>query len=546
LDVFGIILYSVLTFMATVSMVVFIEECVYIYKKEPANKKSVIIWVNGAAPVIGTMSCIGMWIPKAVMITDMTSATYFAIVVFKFLIMMLEETGGDEVFLKQAKEHKLKISTGPCCCCCPCLPHVAITRRTLFLLKLGSFQFALLKLIFTLLSIILWTNNNFNLEDVSATGVAIWINLFVGVLTIIGLWPVTIIFMHLKTNLRTRKIIPKYAMYQLVLILSQLQTAIINTLAKNGIITCSPRFSGPARGYMLSQQLLILEMFIITLVTRLLYRRQYEPLPEEEPDDTENTKMDSATRALDARCCVLVLLTPLRVHCGYVDADERRGAPELLAPLPALRTMVLMVRSCRENACEKTSYMFLRKELPVRLANTMREVNLLPDKLLSQPSVRLVQKWYMQSFVELLDFENRKPEDPHTLNDFLEILIDIRNRHNDVVPTMAQGVIEYKEKFGFDPFISSNIQYFLDRFYTNRISFRMLINQHSRSHSSVRFEVLIRSTEPSLQLKLHLSCLCSALLFGNDTNPAHPKHIGSIDPNCNVAEVVSGEFKDCC
>lgn len=33
----------------------------------------------------------------------------------------------------------------------------------------------------------------------------------------------------------------------------------------------------------------------------------------------------------------------------------------------------------------------------------------------------------------------------------------------------------------------------------------------------------------------------SALLFGNDTNPAHPKHIGSIDPTCNVAEVVKGE-----
>lgn len=49
--------------------------------------------------------------------------------------------------------------------------------------------------------------------------------------------------------------------------------------------------------------------------------------------------------------------------------------------------------SGRENACEKTSYMFLRKELPVRLANTMKEVNLLPDKLLGQPSVKLVQKW---------------------------------------------------------------------------------------------------------------------------------------------------------
>lgn len=75
------------------------------------------------------------------------------------------------------------------------------------------------------------------------------------------------------------------------------------------------------------------------------------------------------------------------------------------------------------------------------------------------------------------------PDLPHFVSfphSFLHVLINIRNRHNDVVPTMAQGVIEYKEKFGFDPFISSNIQYFLDRFYTNRISFRMLINQHSK------------------------------------------------------------------
>ncbi|MBZ3875260.1 [Pyruvate dehydrogenase (acetyl-transferring)] kinase isozyme 3, mitochondrial [Sciurus carolinensis] len=166
----------------------------------------------------------------------------------------------------------------------------------------------------------------------------------------------------------------------------------------------------------------------------------------------------------------------------------------------------------RDNACEKTSYMFLRKELPVRLANTMREVNLLPDNLLNRPSVGLVQSWYMQSFLELLEYENKSPEDPQVLDNFLQVLIKVRNRHNDVVPTMAQGVIEYKEKFGFDPFISSNIQYFLDRFYTNRISFRMLINQHT-------------------------------LLFGGDTNPAHPKHIGSIDPTCNVADVVKDAYE---
>ncbi|XP_076014334.1 organic solute transporter subunit alpha isoform X2 [Genypterus blacodes] len=277
--------------MTAVSLLVFIEECIYIYRKMPANKKSIIIWVNGAAPVIGTMSCLGMWIPRATMFTDMTSACYFSIVVFKFLVLMLEELGGDKVFLQRAGKHRLKISTGPCCCCCLCLPHVAITRRSLFLLKLGSFQFALLKIVFTILSIVLWTNGTFDLADLKITGAAIWINPFVGILTIIALWPVAIMFMHLKGALSTLKIIPKYAMYQLVLILSQLQSAIINILAMQGTIACAPPFSSAARGYMMSQQLLILEMFIITLVTRLLYRRQYDPLPVEELDDNENNKM---------------------------------------------------------------------------------------------------------------------------------------------------------------------------------------------------------------------------------------------------------------
>ena len=45
---------------------------------------------------------------------------------------------------------------------------------------------------------------------------------------------------------------------------------------------------------------------------------------------------------------------------------------------------------------------------------------------------------------------------------------------------MAQGVIEYKDSYGqYDSVTDHNIQYFLDRFYTSRISIRMLINQHS-------------------------------------------------------------------
>lgn len=64
--------------------------------------------------------------------------------------------------------------------------------------------------------------------------------------------------------------------------------------------------------------------------------------------------------------------------------------------------------------------------------------------------------------------------------------MSIRNRHNNVVPTMAQGVLEYKEAFGVDPVTNQNVQYFLDRFYMSRISIRMLMNQHSQYSSAQR------------------------------------------------------------
>uniref|UniRef100_A0A8B9KZP3 Protein-serine/threonine kinase n=1 Tax=Astyanax mexicanus TaxID=7994 RepID=A0A8B9KZP3_ASTMX len=154
------------------------------------------------------------------------------------------------------------------------------------------------------------------------------------------------------------------------------------------------------------------------------------------------------------------------------------------------------------NACEKTSFVFLRQELPVRLSNIMKEINLLPDRLRTTPSVQMVQSCVMilYSFTLFL------------ISSFVETLVNIRNRHNDVVPTMAQGVIEYKEVFGQDPLTNQNIQYFLDRFYMSRISIRMLINQHT-------------------------------LVFDGATNPVHPNTIGSIDPHCQVTEVVKDAYE---
>lgn len=50
--------------------------------------------------------------------------------------------------------------------------------------------------------------------QLSPKGAAIWISCFIAILTIIALWPVGIMFQQVRVLLNCKKIIPKFALYQ--------------------------------------------------------------------------------------------------------------------------------------------------------------------------------------------------------------------------------------------------------------------------------------------------------------------------------------------
>lgn len=288
----AIILYSVLTLMAVIANLVYLEEVIYLLRKVPStNRRATIMWISGAAPVIASTSCIGMWVPLASMITDLTTAVYFAIVIHKFQRMMIEEFGGDEAFLERFENTPVKMSTGPCCCCCLCIPFGKISRRLMFMLKIGTFQLAFLRPVLMIFTLVLWVNGTFSLDDLTPSGPAIWINTSLGVSTIVALWPIGIVFNKVKVELKNQKIIPKFTLYQISFILTQLQAAILNITALSGGIACAPPFSPTARAGYMNQQLLIMEMFIITILSRIYYRRKYNPLEIDEMQDSKKSQI---------------------------------------------------------------------------------------------------------------------------------------------------------------------------------------------------------------------------------------------------------------
>ena len=62
----------------------------------------------------------------------------------------------------------------------------------------------------------------------------------------------------------------------------------------------------------------------------------------------------------------------------------------------------------REGDAEQ-SFLFLRNELPVRLASMMKEMGHLPERLFEMPSVKVVNGWYGASLTDLHSFKSSPP-----------------------------------------------------------------------------------------------------------------------------------------
>lgn len=154
------------------------------------------------------------------------------------------------------------------------------------------------------------------------------------------------------------------------------------------------------------------------------------------------------------------------------------------------------------------SFLYLRKEIPTRLANMIMELKLLPNSLMEQRECKEIYQDYIRSFKEMMQFET-KSNTPETHARFTDSLQNIRNRHIDTVPNMAQAVLRMNKNMRMQDGVTDTIQYFLDRLYTSRISIHMLISHYQSLHG-------IRSNSEGL--------------------------IGTIDPQCDLLKVAEEAY----
>jgi pyruvate dehydrogenase kinase 2/3/4 len=134
---------------------------------------------------------------------------------------------------------------------------------------------------------------------------------------------------------------------------------------------------------------------------------------------------------------------------------------------------------------------FVHREIPIRLAHRVVELEHLPYNLSDMPSIKTVKEWYSLSFQELLDLREYKLPDDVKLNrayfqngkgeidadgmeyikTFTKCIEKIKTRHDPTQMAISQGIIELKETWKANnnsmlenELLPTAIQAFLDRF----------------------------------------------------------------------------------
>ncbi|KAL0593569.1 Organic solute transporter subunit alpha [Plecturocebus cupreus] len=268
-------LTSIMTLLALGSITIFLEDAVYLSRNTLCPiKRRTLLWSSSAPTVVSVFCCFGLWIPRSLVLVEMAITSFYAVCFYLLMLLMVEGFGGKEAVLRTLKDTPMRVHTGPCCCCCPCCPPLLLTRRKLQLLMLGPFQYAFLKITLTLTGLFLIPDGIYNPADISEESTALWINTFLGVSTLLALWTLGIFFRQAKLHLGEQNIGAKFALFQVLLILTALQPSIFSVLANGGQIACSPPFSSKIRSQVMNCHLLILETFLMTVLTRTYYRRK--------------------------------------------------------------------------------------------------------------------------------------------------------------------------------------------------------------------------------------------------------------------------------
>ncbi|XP_070597339.1 LOW QUALITY PROTEIN: organic solute transporter subunit alpha-like [Erythrolamprus reginae] len=274
-------IFLIPVFLGLVQVGLFLEQMGFFLRHgKSSHRTSVLLWILGVYPVFNLTSLICLYIPRASFVCNFVASIYHSITLWKFLALIRDFFGGSDRMIQQLVGQRVSPNPFPCCCCC-CLPEIAANRTNLRCMTVAVYQLSLIRTILFFITLILWTDDEYDYGAVGYTNPNSYINVIIAVSTCLSFYGYLLFYKATKPALDGYKLRYKFVCIILVLVLCGLQSGILETMGALGAIPCSPSLSPVTRSQMIYYYALAIEMFLIGLFAHYSFRR-IEPSMEAE------------------------------------------------------------------------------------------------------------------------------------------------------------------------------------------------------------------------------------------------------------------------
>ncbi|XP_030641503.1 organic solute transporter subunit alpha [Chanos chanos] len=273
-------LFLIPAVLAVLLLALFLEEMGYFLRHEPSSRRRrLYLWILGMYPFFGITSIIALYVPRSSSLCNFVASLYHSITLLKFMGLIEDFFGGKARMLEVLAGEQVSPNPFPCCFCC-CLPMIAIKRTSLAWMMAAVLQLSVVRTILFFLTLVLWTDEQYDYGDVDSVNPNMYVNAIIGVSTFLSFYGHLLFYKATKRALHGYRIRAKFVCIIVVLVLCGLQNGILETMGALKVVPCHPPFSDLMRSQLIYHYAVIVEMFCISLFARSIFR-QAKPSVEE-------------------------------------------------------------------------------------------------------------------------------------------------------------------------------------------------------------------------------------------------------------------------
>ncbi|XP_054766139.1 organic solute transporter subunit alpha-like [Lytechinus pictus] len=255
-----IVMMSITSIITVILLVGFIESITFVATKIPHRDRSIsLIWMLAIYPIFAVTSQMGLFIPRAVLMCNLTASIFFSVSLYHFVQLIIYYYGGHDATVTKISEMQI-------------LGTLQLTEESFYRLKICIYQMALLRPVVLFIEDILWLNESYDTSSITINDAYVYLNLFTLLSSLVAIIALIILFLASREHLRAFFITIKFVIVGLAMYFSNIQILLFDVLTFTDVIKCSKPFDWETRGSSWQCLFLIVESALLFPIALKYFR----------------------------------------------------------------------------------------------------------------------------------------------------------------------------------------------------------------------------------------------------------------------------------